>query len=640
MTINKAILAMGIAAIMVFAGVAAFAGDADAADGEYKVTYSYDGNSIVANTVDGKLTLAVSLDAAFGAGVVSAPEGYEFAGKWSAGATVYAAGTEYTFIQDVVLTPTFTLKDGFGIVTLVYGDISEDYLVEDPYAITDEDLADFAEKTGLALAVDGGAVKLAGTDFELKGFKTGTADPTLVLNDIKTTSKATTVFTLVVEPIYTVAFSVDGVTVGGFKSNVPTIAKVIPSVEKDNYKFLGWTIDGQTTYTDDQVKAFVPTSDVVFTAVFEPLPYNVTFVAEGQADIVRTALYGNEIDAPALPEGCKFWGDADGKEVTFPYTVLGAVTFTAVPYEVYTVTFMAGDEVIGTADVVEGNVLAADQIPALPAGFKAWGIEAGAEVAADVTVTAEAIVMYTVTFDYKETAYGTNGFTTVQVEEGAVVELPAVPDVYTGVKKWDYDGAPVTKDMTIPLIDIPYFTVTFMAGDVKVGEVSVKEGEVAAVPELPEGYAAWNYDGAAIFEDTVITAEAAVKAVYNVTFLIDGKAPVTQKSDSLTLPDSTREGYEFQGWVVAGASSYVDPLTYPYIEDTTFTAVYKAVAPAAPAEPGFLDTTSGQITAIIAVMVVLFVAALLVAPASPVNYKVIRDKVAEKKAAKEAAKKP
>lgn len=147
----------------------------------------------------------------------------------------------------------------------------------------------------------------------------------------------------------------------------------------------------------------------------------------------------------------------------------------------------------------------------------------------------------------------------------------------------EYLGS-ITEDITLSAVFEPVLlTVTFTAGDVTVGTATAPYNTVIMAPQLPEGYKAWDFDfSTPITEDITITAieadPVAPVTAYNVTFEIEGKTPVTQKSDTLVIPDTTREGYSFQGWVVKGGSSeYVDPLTYDITGDITFVAVYKAV---------------------------------------------------------------
>lgn len=156
--------------------------------------------------------------------------------------------------------------------------------------------------------------------------------------------------------------------------------------------------------------------------------------------------------------------------------------------------------------------------------------------------------------------------------EALVTETITTPDQYL---------AAITEDTVIEASFTPViYTVTLMAGDAKVGEISAAYGTTVVEPKLPEGFKAWDYDFA-----TPITGDITIAAIvadpiapvttYNVIFQIEGKADVIQKSDSLVVPDTTREGYAFQGWVVKGGAEYVDPTTYVITQDITFVAVYK-----------------------------------------------------------------
>ena len=153
-------------------------------------------------------------------------------------------------------------------------------------------------------------------------------------------------------------------------------------------------------------------------------------------------------------------------------------------------------------------------------------------------------------------------------------------------------------------------TVTFVVGEFSTTQ-TVLYGALAMKPELPAGYVAWvDAEGAEFDFSTPIKANITLTAkegepvtVYTVTFEIDGKAPVTQRSDSMVLPDTKIEGKVFQGWVVKGESQYVSPMSYDITEDITFVAVYKEADP--PAGPGFFETTTGQCVAVIIAVVII-----------------------------------
>lgn len=156
-----------------------------------------------------------------------------------------------------------------------------------------------------------------------------------------------------------------------------------------------------------------------------------------------------------------------------------------------------------------------------------------------------------------------------------------------GVTTPDEFLAAQTEDVTLTAVFEPVLmTVTLVAGDATVGTITAPYGTTIVAPQLPEGYVAWNtaegvaFDFATpITENITLTAQAGeVIPVYNVTFEIEGKASIVQKSDSMVVPNTAREGYEFQGWVVKGSSTYVDPMTYEITEDVTFVAVYKVAS--------------------------------------------------------------
>lgn len=180
------------------------------------------------------------------------------------------------------------------------------------------------------------------------------------------------------------------------------------------------------------------------------------------------------------------------------------------------------------------------------------------------------------------------------------------------------EGFEFTEDIALFAEFVPLtYTVTFVYGEdmeVFITE-TVKYNEKAIEPNgLPKGYKAWDFDfSQPITEDTVIVAVVAEPVtVYNVTFEIYGKDPMTVPSNNIPKAiDTARDGYVFQFWVVKGDPDMqaVNPWSYDYTADVTFVAVYDK-APA-PAGPGFFQTTAGQCTAvIIAVLIIALVYAV------------------------------
>lgn len=588
MTINKAIIALAIVAVAAFAGVAVAAEDVSAADDPITVTYSYNGAEFTVNVASG--VEALSFEEAFGAKAV-APAGYEFK-EWSDGTATYAVDADLSKISaNVTLVPVFELDNTHGEVVLTYGDVSETYLVaSDEYELSAEQLAEFSEAIGIDLAVASDGTIALGPDAENVKLKSivAKADSSTVtkLSELKSESKKTATYVFDIVPDFTVSFVVDEVTIASAQSS----ALVVPTNPvKANYTFVGWN-DGVKTYAPESNIATVVdlsgyefVADTTFTAVWAPVVYDVTFI-NGDSTDIRSAKYGGAVDAPALGDGYLGWalqGDESETLVEFPYTVLGPVTFVAVegiPAVVYNVTF----EIEGKTPVVlKSDNLVIPSTDREGYEFQGWVVKGTAN--------------------------------------------------YVDPLTYDY-----TEDVTFVAMykQVGYSTVTFVVGDVAV-EVSVKTGTVVPETEIPEldaaVYSGWNADVTApITGDVTITAVPVVYHTATFDYGYPGLAAVTIEVADGAVIEQLPVIYDYMGavmWTYDGT---------PVTADATYTLVAIPVVE----EPGFLDTTKGQITAIIAVIVVLFVAALLVAPASPLYYKDVKAKVAEKKAAREAAKKP
>lgn len=776
MTDYKAIFAIGIFAMLALAGVAVLADDASAegnATGPaYKVTYKYGESSIVDKTEAGGIYSFKAFDKTG----FTAPEGYEFK-QWrdASSSATYQVATNgstgstpaYTFAGDVTVIPEFELDSDRAEITLIYGDISETYLIsesesESKFAIAPENLEDFAKKIG-ATVVKGEKDSISGfaiDGYKFNGFKNAKGTG-IGISALTSSAGVNTSYTLVMEKVYTVSFVLDGTVLKSEKTSGDIVAPENPV--KEHYVFDGW-FDKDGKKFDPAFKAY--TADITYTAEFTPNTYKVYFMNGETVVAERSSEYMGQIDLPDLPEGFISWADKDGNVVGSPVTITGPdMKFYAVAGIVkYSVAFVNGEQTVATVEVVKGEKIAADDIPALPEGVEKWDFDFETPITENITVKAVAKV-YDVTFDFG-VMYATK--VTIQVEHGQVIpadKVPVIPEEFPEKdKRWNYDpAAPVESDMTIQLRDNIYFEVVFVAGETEVAKVSVLEGTAVPadkVPAIPEGYKEWAFDVAAPVTADMTVEAVAKEVVFNVTFEIEGKADVTQKSDSLTIPDVTREGYEFQGWVVAGTSKYVDPTKYEYTADVTFVAIYKQIGystvtfiigeevieisvkngttipadkipeldpavysgwnfdinmvidqsqsfkavpilyhkvvfeygadtgipsvtvevadgttipadkiPVIPAqlgdvrwdysnstvrddmtiglvdvvypeEPGFFDTTSGKIAGAIILLAVLVVIALLVAPASPMNYKIVKGKVAGVIEARRADKKP
>ena len=308
-------------------------------------------------------------------------------------------------------------------------------------------------------------------------------------------------------------------------------------------------------------------------------PYTMEADTEGLADCLKAL--GLKIDGTNIvvdKTGFRFDGFFTTGTVTGIKTVAGLegdegaeVTYTAKFTPVYDISFVVENVTIATID--SDSIKVEDKYIAIPKApvkdnylFLGWETKAGA-----------------LFFSYSEAAN--------------VKYAPIDPEFA------------FTEDTVLYAKFVPVtFTVTFVYGEEKAvfTTETVKYGDLAIEPKgLPEGYKGWDWNfGTKIIADTEIVAIVADPVtVYTVTFEIDGKAPVTQRSDSMVLPDTKIEGKVFQGWVVKGESQYVSPMSYDITEDITFVAVYKEADP--PAGPGFFETTTGQCVAVIIAVVII-----------------------------------
>ena len=665
MTDYKAIIAFSVFAMLALAGSVVFvADDASAADQEYTVTYSYDGFVFSEKTTSGVLTVKDFEDALTAA---EPPEGYEFK-YWTSGSAVYAKDASATFGADTTLTPVFKLNSTHGEITLVYGDISETYLIkqsESGFTLSEPQLKDFGKKIGMEFNVYENEISLVDAEnFELKGFSKIDSEPTSIKNltEIKTSASATTEFVLEVKPIYKVSF-INGNSTIFTLSSIAEGLKNIPNQTRPNYNFVGWS-DGVTTYTPAPGASVVDLSeysfekDTTFEAVFEPIYYDATFVIGDKTEVV-SAKYGNPIYAVPLPEGYAYYALADDEtktKVDFPYTVLGPVTFVAVPgtpAEVFNVTF----QIEGKTDVV----LKSDNISAIPDTaregyeFQGWVVKGTTSYVDPLAYTYTADVTFVAM--YKVAGPATDVYTVIfkidgkadVVQKSDSLTIPNTDREGYEFQGWVVEGTSAyvdpavyqyVSDVTFVAMykQIGFSKVTFVIGEETV-EVSVKNGTAVPADKIPAldsaVYSGWDKDVAAtINADTVFTA---VLVVYHtVTFDFGAEFSALNKTvkvaDGALIDKEQIPAIPLQMGDVMWSMDFEAPVT------SDVTAVLVPVV--YPEEPGFFETTSGQIALVVIVIVVLGAVALAVAPASPMNYKLVKGKLDAAKAAKEAKKKP
>ncbi|MBQ2769137.1 MAG: InlB B-repeat-containing protein [Clostridia bacterium] len=350
----------------------------------------------------------------------------------------------------------------------------------------------------------------------------------------------------------------------------------------------------------DKTVADVTLADLQVVPVWTAIKYTATFVADGQTvGTVEYTVEDEEIAAPAVPEKAHYTGAWEAYELA-----IGGVTVEAVytPVE-YTVTFVADGETVGTDTyTVEDKEITVPGVPAKDHYTGAWGAYElnGGNVTVNAVYTA---VEYTISFNDPRTGMPLAAPITFTIETKDSVEFPAVPEDlampgYTVA--WDKTAADVTlADLQVaPVLTIIEYTVTFVADGetVDTATYTVENTEIT-VPEAP----AKEYYTVAWESYTLTTGDVTVNAVYTaveytVTFVADGETvgTVTYTVDSteITAPEvPAKSGYTaaWEAYELNGG-------------DVTVNAVYTEI-PAEPAEEeGGCGSVIGGVSAAVAML--------------------------------------
>ena len=327
---------------------------------------------------------------------------------------------------------------------------------------------------------------------------------------------------------------------------------------KTGYNFLGWTTTEGGTEVETLPTA-MPTEDLHLYPVYEAVVFDFIFKAgegtfsDGESMKRYTYSYGAEVIDPEIPAapGKKFvdW-DND-----IPENAYKAMTFEAIyESEIYTVTFKADADNDGTYETVVKEV----------------EFEYGEKL-------------------YPESAPSTYPLDAWKLEDGTAVEISNAETTYT-----------VTGDAVICTVGngeyLADFYLTQEDYDNEVNpyySVYVKYDTLIPVPENPDdempgyNFIVWEPDaqGGLLMDSKDGKKFLAVFEAKDITVTYDpneGKCdaePDTVKyGESVTLPEATRDGYEFLGWLTPdkenvgkAGEEYAVPT-----ENITLTADWKA----------------------------------------------------------------
>ena len=465
---KKKFILLGLAVCMIAACVVGFAACDIAMPVEYTVTFIADGETVGTETYTETDTEIVE---------PSVPEKPGYMGKWE----------EYTLTSgNVTVNAVYTLVEY--IVT---------FMADGEIAGTDRYTVEGTEITEPSVPEKAGYIGV----WENYTLTTGNITVNAVYTPIE----------------YTVTFIADGESVGTDTYTVEDTEIAEPSVpEKAGY------IGVWENYT-------LTTGNITVNAVYTPIEYTVTFIADGESVGADTyTVEDTEIAEPSVPEKAGYMGTWEDYTLT-----TGNITVNAVymPIE-YTVTFKADGGTVGRATyTVEDTEITEPFVPAKAGYTGEW--EDYILTTGNITVNAVYTpIEYTVTFKADDEIVGTVTYT---VEDTEIVE-PSVPEKVGYMGAWE-DYTLTTGNITVNAVyTLIEYTVTFKADDETVGTVTytVEDTEITE-PLVPEkvGYTGkWE-------TYTLTTGNITVNAVYTlieytVTFKADGE---TVGTDTYTVED-------------------------------------------------------------------------------------------------------
>ena len=409
------------------------------------------------------------------------------------------------------------------------------------------------------------------------------------------------IFDLQTTKVWTISFSMTGVTGGSLSTNDPITvddgtmlsAAGLPTATADTgYAFTGWKVGTESSTVD--TNTYVVNGNITLTPVFTVQSYAFTYtqnqstvgdiagVADGKATYGQDVTFTVTPNAGYVVKQVSYTVGGGTAKTIIPengvYTIPGAeivgevaLEITTVPY--YTVTFKAGTGTelssktvftLGTGFYTD-TTFAADKVteaptPAAQAGYRLadqsdealWKDENGkgytaetvktAVFSADTVLTAQSVKTYKVTFVSADPAKATiTGSLTLDVGK-TITTIPAV--TYTAgyiFKEWRIGGTAYASDEALK--DVPITadtTVTLVAKDNSY-TATLTGGAAAEITDIT-GIT----DGQAV-HGTDITFKLTAKTGYKVTavaYQINGGAAVTltPANDVYTIPGAAITG--------------------------------------------------------------------------------------------------
>ena len=399
-----------------------------------------------------------------------------------------------------------------------------------------------------------------------------------------------------------------------------TLTETIP--EDEDRIFVGWALTEDGVRISEKEIAIDGDTDIHSLWRMKS-GFAVTFLDDGEVCYERTVKEGNEflIDVGDLPDderifvGWSISGDEGVLDKDLPLTITGDTTIDAVWRDraVYGVTFVNGEDTIGTATAREGIpfVIPIDDPADGTRMFLGWKIGSddtlyrnGDELSIDAEASLSAVwrdrVEYTVTF-----MNGTSEVGKLKAYEGidAMVSVEDLADderIFVGWQSESGDGyrngdkLTVSGNMVLKAVwrDRAVYSVTYMNGGETLGKETAREGipyeigmrDLTDDDRVFVGWRVPNTDQVHRFGDSfvatgdvVLVAEWRDRLQLSVVYVsenrIVGSVTVTEGGTIQVGWDVSAQGKELVGWN-DGTMSIVDRTEYVVNENVTFTAIW------------------------------------------------------------------
>ena len=375
-----------------------------------------------------------------------------------------------------------------------------------------------------------------------------------------------------------------------------------PSREADNtytYSFAGWT-----------PQIVVVTEDATYQATYTPnyIDYTITFKAEGNADIIDTYHYGDDVTSYNVPQKTGFDGEWN---IAIPETMPAEdIVITAIyTIQTFKVYFYSENDEIDSATVDYGSTVSIPQTPTKANyEFEGWYSDRELTISFNfnnqitkVTFVyakwTQTAITYTVSFvDYDGRMINTQ---TVSENEAAIP--PANPERigynFTG---WSEEFGVITSDLTIfaQYQKISYqvkFYLEIEDSNTYVSQ-SVEYLDNATIPSTPEKndfvFGGWyiNLEDINAFDFTTNIVEDvnlyakwieienitySVKFYTNSTMTVIIDSQIVQENTSAIAPEiPVISGYDFDGWSDDFTNITTNLDVYPTYKIKTFTVEF------------------------------------------------------------------